>query len=496
MKKFLTSAVAILLVGTVAGVAYAFFTDTGSADTNSVAAGDVDLVLSKTSASAGFADTVSGVWTLANMAPGGPSITGEVWMKNIGTVDTDLMHFDVNAVTESVAGMADQLRITELEYGGESLLSGGAGADFSDYEGPFGCSVTVTSGNSIQTAIDGVVAPAVVCVDAGTYNENVNVNKSIAVIATNAPESVGNAAITGMVDVTADNAIFKGFKVIPGVVPNQEAGIGITASGVTVDSNIVTGMSSVAGGTIKGIYVYKGGLPVLSNITITNNLVEDITNSAKATLGIMVQGAVDGVTVQGNTSKDLTSPTGWYASGIDVSPTGSYVGSPLNVVIEDNHVENMGNGLTEAGKGVTIDWVNAGNTTDASEITLRRNNFVNTPVDVRNLDAVNTLDAQDNWWGDFVPETQGLVDSSNFAGGPFIGFVGGADGTNANGFADLADFEETGIDGAKPGLDAGGSPVEKLLMSLQLDGPTTGNAYQNASTDFNMDITMEQLPGA
>lgn len=499
MKKTLTSIIAIALLAVAGGIAYAFFSETAVADTNVVTAGDVNLRLSKTDANTNFADSLSDVWSLANMAPGGQSVVGEIWMKNIGTVNTDLMRFAVSSIA-GTANMAKQVRITELSYGGKSLLSGGAGADLSDYQAPYNCPVTVSDTAGLNAAIASAPAAptaSIICMDPGTYTGSISLSKPIVLVAKNAPNTASASVLKGSIAMGAAGAYIKGLYVMP--QSNSTNAIQMTASNTTVDSVIIDGADHLASTqTIKGVYVYNATAPNITTLVVKNTEIRNINNvAAKGMYGIMVQGLVGTVLLEHNTIKNLTTPLGWGASGIEVTPTGITTdNTPTAVVIRSNHIEGMGNGVLEPGKAITIDFAtNGGNTwyADPLQVSLIQNDFVNTELDVRVAHPSNTLNAQNNWWGDFTPDTQGLIDSTNFAGGAFIGFINGVDG-NTNGYADLVDFATTPLTNVKPGLLAGGSPVEKLRMALQLDGPTTGNEFQNGSVTFNMDITMEQLP--
>jgi len=279
------------------------------------------------------------------------------------------------------------------------------GAALAEYQAPQICDVTV-NGGTIAAGIASAVNGNTVCVADGTYTENVTINKDITLAALNGPTAT--STINGLVDLTADGATITGFEITPGVIPNQEAAITMTANNTAATYNFIHGMSSTAGGSIKGIYAYNGNSAfVLSGFDIQHNVIDDITNSAKGTYGVMIQGKVSDVNVLHNTITDLTSPTGWGASAVEITPTSAFVFAPQNVAVMYNHIEGMGSGTTEPGKAVTIDWANASNVSEASEVVVRFNNFIGAALGIRNLDS-DTLYAPNNWFG-VTTDVQGNV---------------------------------------------------------------------------------------
>jgi hypothetical protein len=112
---------------------------------------------------------------------------------------------------------------------------------------------------------------------------------------------------------------------------------------------------------------------------------------------------------------------------------------------------------------------------------------------------VYTIDATNNWWGDFeasdqVFEVNSTVNTAAIAGGPIAGLVGGVD-ANSNGYADLDDLRLTSIIGITPGLDAyTGSNDQEFVLAVQLDGPTTGNNFQGAAlVDYVVEFSLNQI---
>jgi hypothetical protein len=153
-----------------------------------------------------------------------------------------------------------------------------------------------------------------------------------------------------------------------------------------------------------------------------------------------------------------------------------------NTVTLNNIINN-----TSEGAGVLLA---SGNT-----LTFEMNNIFGNGVDVAQY-GNGTVVAQNNWWGDFNPsdQTNGLVTTTNFAGGPFAGRVGGVD-ANSNGYADLDDLRLTAVTGITPGLDSyTGSNDQEFVLAVQLDGPTTGNDFQEAVLDdYEIEFSLNQI---
>jgi hypothetical protein len=267
---------------------------------------------------------------------------------------------------------------------------------------------------TIQDAINNANPGDVITVEAGTYSENVVINKAVTVQGADNPYGASAAAVSGTVDLTADGAVLQNMKVTPGSVTGQEAAVQVSASNTTVSDNLIENMTGDGSGTIKGVHIYDGSAPAITNITIDGNTIQSISNlntsGTAGTDGIMVQGVIDGVLVSNNTVRILSSE-GW-AYGIEVTPTGSAPTTPpQNVTIQNNFISTV-NATAQPGVGFSIDV--AGTTpADASQVTLNYNHFSNGPVAVVNKDPAHTLDATCNWYSD----TSGPTEATNNPGG-------------------------------------------------------------------------------
>src|SRR5882724_11252700 len=78
--------------------------------------------------------------------------------------------------------------------------------------------IFVSSGQSIQAAINAASAGDIITVAAGTYNETVNVNKAVTLqgfnfgVAGSGVRTI-ESTITGGVKISADNVVVDGFKI-------------------------------------------------------------------------------------------------------------------------------------------------------------------------------------------------------------------------------------------------------------------------------------------
>jgi predicted ribosomally synthesized peptide with SipW-like signal peptide len=469
MKKILIS---LAIIGVVAGITLgitgAWWSDQAVSSNASFTSGNVDLKLANSYSNAALQDAVNETWNVDKMAPGGPSYESTLYMKNVGSVNTDHMDFAVvNTPSNcqnpgSCWALDDHMRITKLEYGlygqeTKSLLKGGAGVDLSDYVAPTNCTVNV-SGTTIKAAIAGAASGAVICVAPGNYSaawegaSPLVVDKSVTIASTGGP-SVTTVGVG--FQIAANNVTIKGFKITPGAMPGSTAAVYLNnnLSGITVSYNEIDGLSMSSSRGIET--VYNGSYP--SAISFDHNKIHHLT------------------------------------TGIYTNPH-----SGASFVIQYNEIYNTVAGIGGL-TGANVQFNKFHNNSEAvgadatyTLVTLSNNEFLAGDM-VKNYGTV-TVNAANNWWGDFNPSDQvsgGNIVYTPYAGGPFIGYINGVD-SNANGYADLADFQAQGIKNVKPGLAA--SQWGQLGMAVQLDGPTTGNEYQGGKLGMDMTVTMQQGP--
>jgi hypothetical protein len=187
-------------------------------------------------------------------------------------------------------------------------------------------------------------------------------------------------------------------------------------SDFTLAENLVEGVradSTTDSVTVNAIQVFDASDEPIEDVTVQNNVVRDVVNGGdSSTYGgaaaIKVQGTVDDVDVVGNNVTDVYS-AGWvWGIVMTHTKTADYADvSPKNVTVEENTVAQLNTGGPQfdplvnptsaryPGVAFGVD----GNS-DASEVTVSRNNFVSVPVGAQTKDPGHVLDVRDNWWGD------------------------------------------------------------------------------------------------
>ena len=505
----------------------AFFSDTADVTGNTFAAGTLDLQLTQNKGGGSPADTQSALWDFENMAPGGTPETSSVWLRNSGSVDGATLGVAIPGGWTNPSNIAAQMRITEMTLDGNNLLEGGAGATIPEYEAPTNCTVTLGGSDRITDAIFNASNGDVICATGTSYSaawedgatnpfngSSIVVDKEVTIASVNGPENTSSIGF----NVTADNVTIRGFS----IETNQDTGIQINnADGAIVEHNIFEDFGDITGTTnkqavylvntssnaivqynkfdgvyngtksVKAIYVgHTGGALNASNILVQHNIINDVESVGGGGYGVLVNhaGAVSGLTVQNNTFSDIT---GTWVSVVGLE------GNTPNAQVALNSFSGL-NGITYPANAVHFES-NAG----ASSVVINENNFESGQGGVAmhptNQTGTYTVDATNNWWGDFdssdqVFENNSTINTTPIAGGPFAGLVNGTD-FNGNGYADLHDLRQDPITGITPGLDAyDGSNDQEFVMGVQLDGPTTGNNFQGLSLeDVEIEFSLNQI---
>jgi len=521
-RQILMSLGMLVFVGAIiVGATGAFFTDTASSTGNTFAAGTLGLQLSNnTNGSGGYADTVASSWNFNGMAPGGEPSEDTVWLKNTGVIDAQSIGIAMANASGTYANIARQMRITKMTLDGKNLLVGGAGAEIAEYVSPTSCDITVGGGGNPSTITAAIAAATngdVICATGTNYSSawegvgTINVNKEVTIVSMDGPSVTSSIGF----DVAANNVTIKGFNIytsndtavdvngrsnvvitdntfsnfgnIAGTTDKQAVYVHGASSNVTVSNNVFDGLQNGIK-SIKAIYVgHTGDTNTVSNVTITNNIIKNVESASKGAYGILVNhgtpangGLTTGLNINNNTISDLSG--GWtHAIGLE--------GPTPGAIVTMNDIYN----LTSPGLDVTAVRVEDN---QGAGILVNENNFASDAFGVTHTYAAGfSVDATNNWWGDFDPSDQiasagPTITTGSIAGGPFAGFVNGSDAFNNNGFADLQDLNNDPILDAGFGLDAG--QKKQFIMAVQLDGPSTGNEFQGQSLTTDLVFTLNQ----
>ena len=224
------------------------------------------------------------------------------------------------AVQERVNGALADLTGEEGGPGGpagdlyDAVVNAGSGSD--DGSSPF---------KTIQAAVDNVSSGAVISVEAGTYDEQVSIDKSnITIFGAGQGETVIDAA--------------------EGEAGTNRARIAIEASGVTIRELTVTNVgASVTSDEVQGIFVGDpdGTGEVITDTAIAQVEITDIDGggSEKSTEGIHAKTYDDGAAVDGININEVTisgiNKSSWGANGIKLQA------GVKNVTISDSTVKNV-----------------------------------------------------------------------------------------------------------------------------------------------------------
>ena len=148
------------------------------------------------------------------------------------------------------------------------------GANFDLYEAPLTgeCTVTLTSGASVNTAITNAASGDVICLNDGTYTGSVELNKDVTLASVSGPAAT---TIDGGIKITSSDATVKGFTVLAGIVSAEPNPVGFyVASGnnIEISSNEVDGTGTSNG---SGVLTVTGA--TYSNVLVENNVFTNLT---------------------------------------------------------------------------------------------------------------------------------------------------------------------------------------------------------------------------
>ncbi|NBC07387.1 MAG: hypothetical protein GVY26_09360, partial [Bacteroidetes bacterium] len=227
--------------------------------------------------------------------------------------------------------------------------------------------------SSIQAAIDDTDTDNgdVITVVAGTYTEDVTVDKELmlngpnAGIPGNSPSRMAEATIEGQVIIEASNVTFDGFDVnAPDATSNATAEalrISNTNDNVTVQNNIVRDFGEAgipAWEGLDAIVAFGGSASdAITNVSINNNLVKNVDglDTQGGAAGISIQGNVSGATVNDNVIENIGELSTAFAFGVVVRGTGNHSVTPSSVTVQNNSISDISSNPATIFKGVGLE---------------------------------------------------------------------------------------------------------------------------------------------
>ncbi len=290
------------------------------------------------------------------------------------------------------------------------------------------CDISVPDDEStIQDAVDASSGGETICIEPGTYVEEVTVDTAVTLRGRNAPQSSTPAEIDGRISIepgadgtTVSRLRLTDSETFEGGTSPDPFGVRIKASDVTVEGNIIEELAadlSNGGGsfTLHGVQIFGAEGENVSDVTVRDNVIRGFTSQGDSSTwpnyggiaAVKAQADVEDVTVEANEITDHHS-AGWVW-GVVLTPSGSAPGVPASVTVTENHIAGLNDGTVYdvfagandgrdaapyPGSAVGIDG-----TADAAEATVERNNLL-APNGAESKDQDNTLVAKCNWWDD------------------------------------------------------------------------------------------------
>ncbi len=197
--------------------------------------------------------------------------------------------------------------------------------------------------SSIQAAINAASAGDTITVEAGTYNEDITIDKSVTLVSASGAASTiisgtsGNTVIT----IQADGVTIDGFTIKSGrfaVYANDH-------SNITIRNNIITDVKGA--GVTDNVHAIAiiSSVSDVNGISILNNQFNGIGSATKARSASAINigwttgtANIDGVLIENNIIANITGSAGAY--GVLISH-GTQGGQTLNAQVLNNTISNL-----------------------------------------------------------------------------------------------------------------------------------------------------------
>jgi filamentous hemagglutinin family protein len=292
-----------------------------------------------------FKNLSTGIYvpTYSGISSSNITITGD-------TVKNDGIGIDIDPATANVTISGVTFANNNIQFEGSSAL---AASVFADTSNTFDKSVLVQGGgtifSSIQDGVDAASSGGTVDVGAGTYVEQVDIDKSLTLIGAGAGQTIIDAPDNMSVSATeSDGTHYAILAVTNGATASisdltvdglgngdsnyEFDGIGVYNSNATISNVDITGIrNGGVGGTLNGaqsgvgvdVYNTDG---VNRTVTLENSSIEDFQKNATAFDGGNLTVDVVDNTITGSGSTDLIAQNGIQFYGISGDGNGSVTG--------------------------------------------------------------------------------------------------------------------------------------------------------------------------
>jgi len=332
---------------------------------------------------------------------------------------------------------------------------------------------------TIQEAVNTIASGGTINVAAGTYPENILITKPLTLLGPNSdispntgtrnPEAkiVPTNPWYPVVSIAANDVIFKGFEIdgtgftatseFAGVLVDTDS-VNNDLSNVVIEKNIIHNLTTRdealgAKRSAKGIQLRaESSLSrALHNITISDNLIDNIVSENWGAHGIQVVDDVYNVSITDNTITDIHGAV--WDEGIVIDGHSST--TTTQVSIERNTIENNTIGIMTEANSVP------------AHITVQNNNIGNNLAQFVNNNA-NQIVAENNWWGD--------------ASGPDLATISGN--------VDYCPWLDAAYPGGNPVGPVMNTTKETAHCSIQdaIDNASAGDTIEVAAGTYNENV--------
>ncbi len=370
---------------------------------------------------------------------------------------------------------------------------------------------------SVQRGVDAASNGFTVNVDAGTYNENVVVNKGVTLSGANygvsctgargAESIINSTGASGSitVNVTSANVTINGF-----TISNPAGSFGIYNKGNSsndIQDNIITNIGNATSGSQAsyGVAIEMGSAANMSNVNVSNNCVNYIRGGANTSLtgtpaknnngsGVAIGAGfstaafdISNLTINSNTIDHITASTAAFTDGgkgaygvlINVGASISAAGKAVSPQVSSNDITLLEGLWAHAvglegetpGADVSNNYINSitdhkGNTdavgvqvednAGAATVGIHNNSFTAVALGVNNVTGT-LVNATCNWYGTTTPSGVAAMNSSNVNYTPWL--ISGTDANPSTGFTPATACSACGLVLSTSNTDANNCPA-------------------------------------